>query len=116
MVSDWSGLLSKSEVWDCKKIEVRSINKYFAMADLLSIPLEVHVLIVRELSLKDCIAYMQVCTVAHDVVYYVFAHRKELDVESVLDESGTCPVSTDVDEGFVCTHQGCEYYKFLLES
>ena len=31
---------------------------------------------------------------AHDVVYYVFAHRKELDFESVLDESGTinlCP-------------------------
>ena len=32
---------------------------------------------------------MQVCTVAHDdVVYYVFAHRKELDFETVLDESG----------------------------
>jgi hypothetical protein len=59
------------------------------MASLLSIPFEVHVLIVRKLSLKDCIAYMQVCTVAHDVVYYVFAHRKELDFESVLDESGT---------------------------
>ena len=64
------------------------------MAGLLSILFEMHVLIVRELSLKDCIAYMQVCTVAHDVVYYVFAHRKELDFESVLDESGTialCP-------------------------
>ena len=64
------------------------------MAGLLSIPFEIHVLIVRELLLKDCIAYMQVCTVAHDVVYYVFAHRKELDFESVLDESGTialCP-------------------------
>ena len=64
------------------------------MAGLLSIPFEMHVLIVRELSLKDCIAYMQVCTVAHDVVYYVFAHRKELDFESILDESGTialCP-------------------------
>ena len=64
------------------------------MAGLLSIPFQVHVLIVRELSLKDCIAYMQVCTVAHDVVYYVFAHRKELDFESVLDELGTialCP-------------------------
>ena len=46
------------------------------MAGLLSIPFEVHV---RKLSLKDCIAYMQVCTVAHDVVYYVFAHRRELD-------------------------------------
>ena len=63
------------------------------MAGLLSIPFEMHVLIVRELSLKDCIAYMQVCTVAHDVVYYVFAYRKELTA-----------VSKDADEGFICTH------------
>ena len=31
---------------------------------------------------------------SYDVVYYVFAHQKELDFESVLDESGTialCP-------------------------
>ena len=64
------------------------------MAGLLSIPFEVHVSVIRMLSLKDCIAYMQVCTVTHDVVYYVFAHRKELDFESVLDERGTiglCP-------------------------
>jgi hypothetical protein len=63
-------------------------------ASLLSIPFEMHALIVRKLSLKDSIAYMQVCTVTHDVVYYVFAHRKELDLQSVLDESGTialCP-------------------------
>ncbi len=66
------------------------------MADLLSIPFEMHVLIVRELSLKDCIAYMQVCTVAHDVVYYVFAHRKELDFESVLDESETIAVCPEI--------------------
>ena len=32
---------------------------------------------------------MQVCTMTHDVVYYVFAHRKELDFESVVDESRT---------------------------
>ena len=62
------------------------------MDGLLSIPFEVHVLIVQQLSLKDCIAYMEVCTVTHDVVYYEFAHRKE--VESVLDESRSialCP-------------------------
>ena len=34
-------------------------------------------------------ATIKVCTVTHDMVYYVFAHRKELDFESVLDESGT---------------------------
>ena len=66
------------------------------MAALLSIPFEVHVSIVRKLSLKDCISYMQVCTVAHDVVCYVFAHRKELDFESVLDESGTIALRPEV--------------------
>ena len=66
------------------------------MANLLSIPFEMHVLIVRKLSLKDCLAYMKVCTVSHDVVYYVFAHRKELDFESVLDESGTIALSSDM--------------------
>ena len=54
------------------------------MAGLLSIPFEVHVLIVRALPLKDCRACMQVCTVSHDV-----GHRKELDFEFVLDESRT---------------------------
>ena len=38
------------------------------MAGLLSIPFEVHVMIVRRLSLKECVAYMQVCTVTHDAV------------------------------------------------
>ena len=61
----------------------------------LSIPFEVHVSIVRKLSLKDCISYMQVCTVVHDV-YYVFAHRKELDFESVVDESGTIALCPEV--------------------
>ena len=67
------------------------------MAGLLCIPFEVHVSIVRKLSLKDCISYMQVCTVTHDVVCYVFAHRKELDFESVLsDESGTIDLRPEV--------------------
>ena len=61
------------------------------MSGLLSIPFEVHVLIARELSLKDCVAYMQVCTVAHDVVI-MSAHRKELDFESALHESRTMKV------------------------
>ena len=66
------------------------------MAALLSIPFEVHVSIVRKLSLKDCISYMQVCTVTYDVVCYVFAHRKELDFQSVLDESGTIALRPEV--------------------
>ena len=51
--------------------------------------------IVRALSLKDCIVYMQVCTVSHDV-YYVFAHRKDLDFASVLDESKSIALSPEV--------------------
>ena len=39
---------------------------------------------------------MQVCTVIHDVVYYVFAHRKELNFESVLDESRTIALYPEV--------------------
>ena len=66
------------------------------MAVLLSVPFEVHVSVVRALSLKDCIAYMQVCTVTHDVVYYVFAHRKELDLESVLDKSRSIALCPEV--------------------
>ena len=90
-----------------KRLKVRLIDIInFAMADLLSIPFEVHVLIVRELSLKDCIAYMQVCTVAHDVVYYVFAHRKELDFESVLDESGTIALCPEMLMKVLYAHTG----------
>ena len=66
------------------------------MVGLLTIPFDVHVLIVRSLSLKDCVAYMEVCTVSHDVVYYVFAHRKELDFASVLDESGSIALCPEV--------------------
>ena len=83
------------------------------MAGLLCIPF---VSIVRKLSLKDCILYMQVCTVTHDVVCYVFAHREELGFESVLDESGTIALRPEVLMSFVCAYQGCEHHEFSLES
>ena len=56
------------------------------MAGLLDLSMEMHVGIARLLSLRDCVAYMQVCTVTHDAVQYVFAHRKKLDFQSVLDD------------------------------
>ena len=80
---------------DCESFK-ESATYIIVMAGLLSIPFEVHVSIVRALSVKDCITYMQVCTVTHDVVYHVFAHRKELDFESVLDESRTIALSPEV--------------------
>lgn len=51
--------------------------------------LEVQILIVRHLSLKDALEYMEVCTVTHDAVYHVFAHRRVLDFASVLDNQNT---------------------------
>lgn len=38
------------------------------------------------LSLKDYISYMQVSTITHDIVHYIFAHRRILDFQSVLNE------------------------------
>lgn len=50
----------KCQVGLQKGLKLRLMD--FATADLLSLPFEVHMLIVRELSLKD--TCMQVCTVA----------------------------------------------------
>ena len=53
------------------------------------LPFEAHIEIARYLSLKDALAYAGVCTQAHDAVYYVFSHRKELNFTSILlDDSG----------------------------
>ena len=53
------------------------------------LPLDIHIEIVRYLTLKDALAYSQVCTIAFDAVYYVFAHRDELDFSSLLDANDT---------------------------
>ena len=53
------------------------------------LPLDIHIEIVRYLPLRDALAYSQVCTLTFDAVYYVFAHRDELDFSSVLDANNT---------------------------
>ena len=63
------------------------------MASLLSLPFDIHILIVKYLPLKDCISHMQVCPVTHDAVYYVFSHQRELNFESVLDNNNTVALS-----------------------
>ena len=55
------------------------------MSALQTLPFLVHVDIVRHLPLADALAYSRTCVSAHDVVYYVFSHREELDFSSVLD-------------------------------
>ena len=54
------------------------------MANPLYLPFDIHVLIVRNLDLRSCLSYAQVATVCHDAVYYVFAHRSELDFSSLI--------------------------------
>ena len=50
------------------------------------LPFDMHIEIARYLPLNESIAYTGVCTLAHDAVYYVFSHRKELNT-SLLDDS-----------------------------
>ena len=45
-------------------------------------------------SLTDCLSYMRACTVTHNVVQYVFAHRDELDFHSLLDDMNTIALSS----------------------
>ena len=52
------------------------------------LPFDIQIEIARYLPLKDALAYADVCTLAHDAVYYVFSHRKELNFTSLLDDSG----------------------------
>ena len=68
------------------------------MADLLSLPFEIHVLIVRNLCLRDCLSYAEVANVSHDAVYYVFAHRAELNFSSLVENSYLTPLP---DEQFL---------------
>ena len=44
------------------------------------------------------------------------AHRKELDFESVLDESRTIAPCPEVLMRFICAYQGCQHFEFLFES
>ena len=56
------------------------------MANLLSLPFNIQLLIVRHLDLNDRLSFAEVSTVCHDIVYYVFSHRAELDFMSVITD------------------------------
>ena len=51
------------------------------------LPFDIQIEIARYLPLIDALAYADadadVCTTAHDAVYYVFSHRKELNFTSL---------------------------------
>lgn len=63
------------------------------MTTLISLPFDVQVIIVRYLNLYDCISFAQVSTACHDLVYYVFSHRAELDFSSVLTDDDNLSLS-----------------------
>ena len=52
----------------------------------LSLPFNLQLLIVRHLDLNDCLSFAKVSTVCHDIVYYIFSHRAELDFTSVITD------------------------------
>ena len=60
------------------------------------LPLDIHIEIARYLPLRDALAYSQVCTLTFDAVYYVFAHRDELDFSSVLDANNTIALENNM--------------------
>ena len=66
------------------------------MSNLLSLPFDVKLLIVRYLNLSDCLSFAQVSTVCHDIVYYVFSHRAELDFTSVIGDDSYLSLSNDL--------------------
>lgn len=57
------------------------------MADFLSLPFCIHVLICRNLNLCDCLNYSQISPTCHDAVYYIFSHRTQLDLSSAISFS-----------------------------
>ena len=54
------------------------------MSQLLCLPFDVHVQIARNLQLKDCLAYSTLSQICHDTVYYIFSHRIQLDLGSLI--------------------------------
>ena len=62
-------------------------------SDMDSLPLDVRIEIARYLPLKDTSSNSQVSEVTFDAVYYVFAHREELDFSSLLDANNTISLS-----------------------
>ena len=76
------------------------------------LPLDVHIEIVRYLPLRDALAYSQVCTVAFDAVYYVFAHGDRLDF-SLLDENNVIALPDEI-LGILHAHTHASVINFCL--
>ena len=59
------------------------------------LPFDVHVAIVKLLSLRDALVYAQITPVTREAVQYVFSHRVQLDFGSVLGPNGQIMLPDD---------------------
>ena len=56
------------------------------MALFQYLPFDIHIEIACYLPMKDALAYANINPLTHDAVYYVFSHRRELNIASLLDD------------------------------
>ena len=63
------------------------------IANFAFLPFDVHVYIVKLLNLNEALIYAQLTPEANAAVQYVFAHRKQLDFDSVLGPNGQIMLS-----------------------
>ena len=87
------------------------------MANLLYLPFDIHVLIVRNLDLRSCLSYTQIATVCHDAVYYIFAHRSELDFSSlIVDNTWVHYLTLYFSKSFILIREPPGYGTLLFQS
>ena len=83
------------------------------MANLASLPFDVHILIARKLNLVDALNYAAVLPVCHDAVYYVFAHRFELDFSSTLNSKGVISLDDNTLMMVLHAHSRAHQIRYL---
>lgn len=73
-----------------------------SVAATLSLPYDVHVIIVKLLNLKEALVYAEVAPLTQRAVKFVFSHRKQLDFGSVLGPNGQISLSDDTILQVLC--------------
>ena len=81
------------------------------MACFTTLPFDIHVLVIEQLSLKDCLAYMQVCTITHGCcVSYLCSYN----FHSVLDNNNTIALPPEMLMNVLYAHAKAETIIFVL--
>ena len=74
---------------------------------LLSLPFEI---------LKDALAYAEVSPITHDVIYYIFSHRLQLDFSSTFSSSGIIQLPDETIMRVLHAHTRATEVRFLALS